>query len=206
MNDDTATPIEDLVDAARAGDSGSWDELIRRHQPIINSVTRRCRLNTEDAADVSQTVWLQLTAHLDRLRDARALPGWIKATAEHAAYRTLRIRRRTTSLEPIVAFGEGSLSDSELGLSSTVDDVDSDLLRAEARSAVRDGLATLTPAQRDLLLLLVADPPVPYQQISQQLGLPMGSIGPTRARCLRKLEKTSAVQALLRTGDLAPAA
>ena len=72
--------------------------------------------------------------------------------------------------------------------------VDDDLLRAEQRRAVRQGLRELTAAQQQLLLLLVADPPVPYAEISQRLGLAMGSIGPTRARLLKKLEKTVAVR------------
>ncbi|HEY5787230.1 MAG TPA: sigma factor, partial [Microlunatus sp.] len=72
------TDIEDLVHGAREGDQGSWSELVERHQPIIDAVARRYRLGREDAADVSQTVWLQLTCHLDTIREPRALPGWIK--------------------------------------------------------------------------------------------------------------------------------
>lgn len=195
------TDIEDLVTGAREGDQGCWSELVSRHQPIIDASCRRYRLSREDAADVSQTVWLQLTCHLDAIREPRALPGWIKVTAEREAFRLIKIGRRTTSLEPIAGFYEGQSSSSELRFSSTVDEVDADLLRSEEQAAVRDGLAALKPNQRDLLLMLAAEPAVPYAQISAELGLPVGSIGPTRARCLRKLEATPAVQSLLDQGS-----
>ena len=196
----TVTDIEDLVTGAREGDQASWSGLVERHQPIIDAVTRRYRLGREDAADVSQTVWLQLTCHLDTIREPRALPGWIKVTAEREAFRLIRIGRRTTSLEPIACFYEGQ-SSGELRFSSIVDEVDADLLRSEEQAAVRAGLATLKPSQRDLLLMLVAEPAVSYAEISTELGLPIGSIGPTRARCLRKLEAAPSVQALIDSSD-----
>lgn len=197
----TTTDIEDLVTGAREGDQGSWAELIERHQPIIDAVSRRYRLGREDGADLSQTVWLQLTCHLDSIREPRALPGWIKVTAEREAFRLIRIGRRTISLEPIAGYYEGQASPAELRFSSVADDVDTDLLRAEEQDAIREGLATLKPNHRELLLMLVAEPAVPYAEISSALGLPIGSIGPTRARCLRKLEAAPSVQALLASSD-----
>ena len=193
----TTIDIEDLVRGAREGDQESWSELVTQHQPIIDAVSRRYRLSREDAADLSQTVWLQLTSHLASIREPRALPGWIKVTAEREAFRLIRIGRRTTSLEPIADFYEGQASPAELRFSSTSDDIDTELLRTEEQAAIRAGLATLKDSQRDLLLMLVAEPAVPYAQISSELGLPIGSIGPTRARCLRKLQSAPSVQALL---------
>lgn len=193
----TSTDIEVLVADAIAGDQASWTELVEQHQPIIDAVTRRYRLSREDRADVSQTVWLQLTCHLDSIREPRALPGWIKVTAEREAYRLIRVGRRTTSLEPIADFCEGPTGPAELHFSSALEEVDSDLLRAEEQVAVREGLATLKPNQRALLMMLVAEPAVPYAEISSELGLPIGSIGPTRARCLRKLGSAPSVHALL---------
>lgn len=203
MNDTliTGSSISELVDGARNGDQDSWSELVERHQPIIDAVTRRYRLGREDAADVSQTVWLQLTSHLDAIREPRALPGWIKVTAEREAFRMIRVGRRTTSLEPLAGFYESQTNATDLRFSSVIDEVDADLLRTEEQLAVREGLATLKPNQRDLLLMLVAEPAVPYSQISSELGLPIGSIGPTRARCLRKLLSAPTVQALIATSD-----
>ena len=123
------TDIEDLVTGAREGDQGSWSELVERHQPIIDAVARRYRLGREDAADVSQTVWLQLTCHLDTIREPRALPGWIKVTAEREAYRLIKIARRTTSLEPIACFYEGQSNPGELRFSTAIEEIDTDLLR-----------------------------------------------------------------------------
>ncbi|MFT4167262.1 MAG: sigma-70 family RNA polymerase sigma factor [Microlunatus sp.] len=197
----TTIDIEDLVHGARDGDQDCWRELIGRHQPIIDAVTRRYRLGHEDAGDVSQTVWLQLTSHLDSIREPRALPGWIKVTAEREAFRLIRVGRRTTSLEPIADFYESQTSPAELRFSSSIDDIDTELLRTEEQAAIRAGLETLNANQRDLLLMLVAEPAVPYAQISVELGLPIGSIGPTRARCLRKLHAAPSVQALLTSGD-----
>lgn len=203
MNDTftTGTEISDLVTGAREGDQGSWSELVERHQPIIDAVTRRYRLGREDAADLSQTVWLQLTCHLDTIREPRALPGWIKITAEREAFRLIRVGRRTISLEPITSCYEGQSSPAELRFSDVADAVDVDLLRHEEQVAVREGLATLKPNQRRLLLMLVAEPAVSYAEISAELDVPIGSIGPTRARCLRKLQAVPAVQALLATSD-----
>ena len=197
----TTIDIEDLVRGAREGDQESWRDLVARHQPIIDAVNRRYRLSHEDGADVSQTVWLQLTSHLDSIREPRALPGWIKVTAEREAYRLIRIGRRTTSLEPIADFYEGQSGPAELRFSGNTEEIDTDLLRTEEQAAIRAGLATLKANQRDLLLMMVAEPAVPYAQISGQLGLPVGSIGPTRARCLRKLQSAPSVQALLTTDD-----
>lgn len=203
----TGTDISELVDGARGGDQGSWTELVERHQPIIDAVTRRYRLGREDAADVSQTVWLQLTSHLDSIREPRALPGWIKVTAEREAFRMIRVGRRTTSLEPIAGFYEAQPNATDLRFSSVIEEVDADLLRSEEQAAVREGLAALKPNQRELLLMLVAEPAVPYAQISSELGVPIGSIGPTRARCLRKLEATPTVKALIgTTGEVSLAA
>lgn len=200
MTDIVTVDIADLVSRARSGDQDGWADLVHHLQPIIDAAGRRYRLGHEDAADLSQTVWLQLTCHLAGIRDPRALPGWIKITAEREAYRLIRIGRRTTSLEPIVNFYEGRSSPAELRYASTVEDLDADLLRTETRTAVQAGLATLKPNQRDLLMMLVAEPAIPYAEISSELGLPVGSIGPTRARCLRKLQATASVRALTDAG------
>lgn len=202
----SATDVTELVAGASERDQDSWSELVRRHQPIIDAVTRRYRLSREDAADVSQTVWLQLTTHLASIREPRALPGWIKVTAERETFRLIRIGRRTTSLEPIACFHDGQTASTELRFSSSTNDVDSDLLRSEEQAAIRDGLLTMKPNHRELLLMLVAEPTVSYQQISDVLGLPIGSIGPTRARCLRKLSATASVRALVEADEVALAA
>ncbi len=181
----------DLVEAAAHGDQGGWDELVTRYLPLMYSITRRYRLSAKDAEDVSQTVWLRLVEHLGDIRDPQALPGWIATTARNEALRVLSAHGRTTPVDPQVT--------SVLAGAADAGDVDEDLLQAERQQALRDGLAELSPRHRELLLLLVADPPLTYEDISSRLGMPIGSIGPTRARCLTRLRNTSALQLFLST-------
>jgi RNA polymerase sigma factor (sigma-70 family) len=185
--------IEELITAADAGDHEAWDELVRRFQPLIASVCHRYRLRPDEGADVSQSVWLKVTEHLHRLREPRALPGWIKTTATRLALATLRSRQRLVPSERATdgtdSWGSVIVDDSAEGEELVLCD--------ERRRAVRDGLGELSEQQRALLTMLVAEPRLSYGQISTNLGLPMGSIGPTRARLLRKLAETTAMRGIV---------
>jgi RNA polymerase sigma factor (sigma-70 family) len=188
----------ELIGAARKGDETAWEEIVERYQSLINAISRRHRLAPSDAHDVSQHVWMQLVDHVDKLRDPRALPGWIAATATHRCYEISRAHKRSVTVDPL-AIGSFDLVDTAAKRTNGDgrSDIDDDLLRAEQRSAVKQGLAELTETQRQLLLLLVADPPVPYSEIGRRLNLPTGSIGPTRGRLLEKLRRTTAVRRLV---------
>lgn len=181
-----------LVEAAARGDQDGWDEIVQRYLPLVYSVIRRYRLSPKDAEDVSQTVWLRLVEHLDSIREPRALPMWIATTTRNEALRLVSAHRRTTPVDPLGA--------STLDVEADVAELDEDLLRAERQQAMRAGLAALSPRHRELLLLLVADPPLSYEQIGARLGMPVGSIGPTRARCLARLRETPAMQSFLANG------
>nr|WP_208383624.1 sigma-70 family RNA polymerase sigma factor [Modestobacter marinus] len=161
--------------------------MVDRYLPLVRSVTRAYRLPDRDAEDVGQTVWLRLVEHLASIREPRALPKWIMTTAKHESLRVIGSTRRAVALDPLP----------EPHDAGERVDVDAELLRAERQQALRDGLAELPAAQRELLLLLVADPPVSYREISERLGMPVGSIGPTRARCLARLRATGALRAFL---------
>ena len=191
--DNRASGVYNPITALKCSDEQGWNALIEAYQPIIKSVCRSYRLKPEDAADVSQTVWMQVVDNLDRIREPRAMPGWIKTTATRAALGVLRSRNR---LSVVDVSQDNSAGWSRLTPSTDGSEVDAGMLDAERRAAVRNGLAELTESHRTLLGLLVADPPISYQHISDQLGLPVGSIGPTRARCLRKLAATTAIRAL----------
>ena len=184
--------VAELITAARQGDEHSWRTLVHQYQPIINSVCRSYRLKSEEAADVSQTVWLKVTQCLGQLREARALPGWIKTTATRVASNVVRARKQLLYVENSII----ETNDNVFGLATDDPVPDGRMLQAERRAAVQRGLATLSERHRALLTLLAADPPIPYKQISERLGVPVGSIGPTRERCLRKLAATTSVQAL----------
>jgi RNA polymerase sigma factor (sigma-70 family) len=185
--------VTELVEAATDGDREAWNRLVERYMPLVLGVARRHRLSPDDAADVSQAVWLRLVEHLDKIREPRALPGWIVTTTTHEALRLIKARQRTVPVDP----GPGSALD-ESADSVTLD---AGLLRDERHQALREGLLEMRPQHRDLLLLLLADPPLSYDEISQRLGIPKGSIGPTRARCLEALRHTAALRTFLSTSQ-----
>jgi RNA polymerase sigma factor (sigma-70 family) len=178
--------ITEMVTAAREGDARAWKVLMQRYTPLIDSVCRQYRISVSDGEEVGQVVWLRLFENLARLRDARALPGWIKTTTRNEALRTLAAHRKVEPIDPSVL--------TTLDLHGSDEGVDRDLLRRERDQAVRDGLAELVPEHRRLLVLLHTEPRVSYQEISITLGIPTGSIGPNRARYIDKLRKTTAVQ------------
>ena len=181
-------PITELVASAIRGDQEAWNSIVDRYLPLVMSVVRSCRMTEKDGEDVSQTVWLRLVENLDRIRDPQALPAWIVRTTKNESLRVLRQRSRAVPVDPVEGRALDSVPDP--------DEIDLELLRCERAQALRDGLAELTADHQELLLLLVADPPLSYEAIGRQLGMPVGSIGPTRARCLAKLRSTSAVKAL----------
>ena len=188
----------ELLAAAQRGDEDAWQRLIARYQPLVDKIVRRHRLSTWDGQDVSQHVWMQLVDQAGRLREPRAVAGWIATTTAHRCCQVLRKQKRSISIDPIDGLGLDSAGSTVAwGESSAHRGVDDDLLRAELGKAVRRGLSELTADQQQLLLLVVAEPAVPYREISARLGMPVGSIGPTRARLLRRLAKTLDVQALM---------
>jgi RNA polymerase sigma factor (sigma-70 family) len=192
----TGCDLVELVLAAKKGNMTAWNSLIRRYTPLVGSITRRYRLSLNDAEDVSQLVWLRLFENLTRLREPRALPGWIRTTTKNEALRLLASGRRVEPVDPSVLVAQ-AIGGVEEGTGA-----DGDLLRVERDRAILNGLAELTPDHRNLLILLHAEPRASYREISRTLGMPPGSIGPTRARCLNKLRNTRAVQTFLRSeGD-----
>ncbi len=176
-----------LVDGARAGDSQAWDALVERYLPLVSALIARHRLRGADAEDVNQTVWLSLVEHLDSLREPEALPGWIATTTRNECLRWLRLHQQSTPVDP-----QGP---SPLDTLSVDQDVDDDLLREERHHALREALEELPAPRRELLILLLDDPPMAYGEISDRLGIPIGSIGPTRARALETLRRSPALSA-----------
>ncbi|MEU7478052.1 sigma-70 family RNA polymerase sigma factor [Lentzea sp. NPDC042327] len=185
----SASPIAALVSAAAEGDQGAWNEIVDRYTPLVVSVIYKHRLRPADAADVNQTLWLRLVEQIGRLREPEALPGWIMTTTRNECLRVLRVQQRTHLYDP--------LSESDALESEQDADVEADLLAVERRQALRDGFAELTEQCKRLLTKLMTDPPPSYQVVSEELAMPVGSIGPTRIRCLEKLRKTTAISAFL---------
>jgi len=184
--DDGDYPITWLVEAAEAGDEQAWHEIVDRYAPLLASVIRRFRLTAAETQDVAQTVWLRLVEHLGSLREPRALPMWIITTGKRESLRYLSDRRRTVPYDP--------LDSSWLAAPDEDAEPAAGLMQAERHEALLAGLAELPARQRELLLLLVQDPPLSYAQISQRTGIPIGSIGPTRGRALERLRQTFAIR------------
>jgi RNA polymerase sigma factor (sigma-70 family) len=181
--------VTGLVTRARHGDQQAWDSLVEAYAPLVWSICRRYRLSRADADDVGQTVWLRLVTRLDQVRDPAALAGWIATTTGRECGKVRRATRpaQTASWE----LDTGNIPD------PAAEPADSGLLAAERHAALRQAFTCLPPDCQQLLALLIEDPPVPYAQISARLGIPVGSIGPSRRRCLQKLRHHPALAALI---------
>lgn len=189
MRDDRV--IVDLLLRARAGDQTGWDELVQCLAPVVWSLCRRYRLNGADAEDVAQSVWLRLVEHIESIREPAALPGWLATTTGRECLRVLKANSRRHHEETGV--------DRDLPIPGHLPTVEEALLVAERNAAVRAAFTRLPPHCQTLLALLIHDPPLSYAEIGDRLGIPVGSLGPTRARCLRKLRRCEPLATLIDT-------
>jgi RNA polymerase sigma factor (sigma-70 family) len=187
MSDDPS--VTDLVTRVTNGDQQAWDALVERYAPLVWSICRRHRLGDADADDVGQSVWLQLTAQLDKVRDPAALRGWLATTTRRECGRVLRTARGSQAAGYVL--DAESIPDEQTGMA------EHELLAAERQAALREAVSRLPPCCQRLIAMLIEDPPVPYAQISAKLGIPVGSIGPSRGRCLEKLRHDPAIAALI---------
>ncbi len=185
MYDDPS--VADLVTGARNGDKQAWDGLVERYAPLIWSICRRYRLGAADAEDVGQAVWLHLVEHLDRLRDACALPGWLATATRRECCRVLRATCKLRADGQVLV----NMADEQTATA------EHELLAAERNAALREAFARLSPGGQRLLAMLITDPPVPYTEISARLGIPVGSIGPSRRRYLERLRRDPAIARLI---------
>lgn len=179
-----AARVTELVARALEADERAWTEIVRRHVNLVMARVRQFRLTPQQAEDVAQTVWLNLLEHLADLREPEALPGWISTATRHECIRVSNLSRRSIPVDPTTGRFDVQ-DDSEL---------DDELLRSERHHALREALQELPAHQRELLLLLSTDPPPSYQEVSARLGIPVGSIGPTRQRGLARLRRTQAIR------------
>lgn len=176
--DDQALDVASLVRRAAGGDHRAWERLVDQYARLIWAMTRDFRLIESDAADVFQATWLRLLEHIDRLEQPARVGSWLAATARNECLRSLAARRKVVLVLDDVTLG-GDLAHGP--------EVDEQLLADERAQVVREALTHLPWRWRRLVELLMADPPASYAEISSQLGLPVGSIGPTRGRCLARL-------------------
>ena len=170
--------IADLVRRATDGDLWAWERLIDQYGRLIWATTHNLKLPESDAADVVQATWLRLLENIHRLEYPERVGSWLVATARHECLRTLAARKRI-----VLALDDTPLD----GIALHEPEIDERLLAEERAQRVREALSRLPRRWQRMLELLMADPPASYEEISDQLGLPVGSIGPTRGRCLEKL-------------------
>jgi RNA polymerase sigma factor (sigma-70 family) len=163
-----------IVNRAAAGDQHAWDQLVERYSGLLWAVARAHRLNSVDAADVVQTSWLRLVEHLAAIRNPDGVGAWLATTARRECLRALRASARCEPVDDIEM-----LTDVDPG------DVDASLQTAERNA----GFERLPERDQALLRLLTADPAPGYEAIGAALGMPIGSIGPTRARALERLRR-----------------
>jgi RNA polymerase sigma factor (sigma-70 family) len=185
MRDDPQ--VTDLVIRANRGDRQAWDALVERYAPLIWAICRRYRLADTDAQDVSQAIWLRLFEQLGNLREPAALPGWLVTTTRRECGRVQRAAAKLPA--------DGQVLENLPGAQAITPE--QELLTAERHAALRGAFARLPSASQQLLALLIADPPLPYAEISARLGIPIGSIGPNRSRCLDKLRRDPAIARLI---------
>jgi RNA polymerase sigma factor (sigma-70 family) len=176
--DVTELDVPRLVRRAANGDPRAWEQLIDKYGRLIWSITTGFKLVESDAADVFQTTWMRLIEHIDRIEHADRVGSWLAATARNECLRLLSTRKR------LVLVHENDSFDGPVPHEPQVDEA---LLAAERAEVVREAMTHLPRRWQRLMEMLMSDPPASYAEISDELGLPVGSIGPTRGRCLARL-------------------
>ncbi len=167
-----------IVAQAREGVATAWEALVSRFGGLVAAIARRCRLSDADVAEVCQTTWLRLVENLDRIEQPERLGAWLATTSRRES---LRIATRQ------VAVSANDLVDSIADEKAVP--LDAALLRDEQVRTLRLAAEQLSPRCKRLLGLLMGDDDLPYKEIAEQLSMPIGSIGPTRGRCLDHLRE-----------------
>ncbi len=169
-----------LVCAAARGDSRAWNTLVGRYVALLWSIAFRHGLNESDAADVVQNTWLRLFEHINDLREPARVGAWLATTAQRESLRIVAQRQRTVLSDDEATF------DGADRLQAPLDEA---LLASELAAEAVAALDELPPTWRALVVALTQDPPLTYEEIVTDLGVPIGSIGPTRGRSVRRLRE-----------------
>jgi RNA polymerase sigma factor (sigma-70 family) len=170
--------LSPIVDAARSGDPSAWEALVERFTPLLRHVVGGYRLSSADTEDVIQTAWVSAFSNIAGLREVEAVGGWLCVIARREASRALTRRRRE------VPVGEAGILDRPDHATP-----ETALIEAEYGRAVHAAIGRLNDRQRTLLVALLRDQGTSYADVAEKLGLPIGSIGPTRDRALARLRR-----------------
>lgn len=177
-------PIGGLFAAAAGGDAAAWKALVEGLAPLVWSVVRAHGLLDADGHEVFQTTWLRLAQHLDRIREPEKVGSWLASTARHECLKVIRASRRVSPVGDPAVFDR--MAD-ERTPEDEVISVEEDDARAVQVRRLWQAFDELSEGCRRLLRVLMASPRPHYQEVSAALGIPVGGIGPTRQRCLRRL-------------------
>lgn len=182
MRRQSSDDLRQLVERCRQGDNDAWSSLVHRFESLVYSIPKKHGLNAEDCADVFQVTFHTLLRNLDRIEAEAGLPSWLSVTATRESLRVLRISGRYESSE-----------DLGLSLDEIVADEDAtaerEAIATERNQALQAAVRTLPQKCRELISRLYLEGDVPYTEVARELKIPIGSIGPTRARCLEKLRQ-----------------
>jgi RNA polymerase sigma factor (sigma-70 family) len=174
--------LPELVRGAAHGDRDCWDALVERFSGLVWSIARSCGMSSADAAEVSQTTWLRLAEHINRIENTERVGAWLATTTRRECLRQRRLRGRHV----LVDAHELELAPRDAPRPSA----EWRALTEERDSALWRCINQLPERSRTLLLMLLNDPPIPYTEIADALDMPIGSIGPTRSRILVTLRRS----------------
>lgn len=180
MRNPSPRSIDEAALLARVndGDERAWEELVAHYAGLVWSVARSFRLSKASTDDVVQTVWLRLAEYSTRIREPSRLASWLATATRHEALRVIRGHQRVVP--------HADFSDASEPTTRSIEDIVSDDVTLKA---VLEAFDRLAASDQQLLRLLCTVPPLDYQTIAEMLGRSIGSIGPSRARCLDKLRR-----------------
>jgi RNA polymerase sigma factor (sigma-70 family) len=189
MPDPTTHDDAVLITRCRQGDAQAWAALVHRYQRLVYAIVRRIGADEHAAADIFQTVFARLLEHLPGLTQPERLQAWIVTTTKREALRSRHVAQRTVSLTR--ADDDGDAVAFEDSLPDPAPLTEAALDHLQQLDLLRDGLERLDKRCRDLLTLLFSDDDAraAYDEVARRLAVPVGSIGPTRSRCLAKLRR-----------------
>lgn len=170
--------LDAVVAAAGRREAWAWDVIVARFTPTVRGVARRHRLAHADQEEVVQQTWIRLFGAIDRINEPEALGGWLATTARRECLRILTSGRQEVPVEEAAAVEDPA-----------VEDVTERAAAEERRAALREAVAGLRDRQQELVGLLLCDPPLSYEEVGRRLEMPVGSIGPTRLRCISRLRQ-----------------
>jgi RNA polymerase sigma factor (sigma-70 family) len=173
-----------LVQDAAAGDAAAWTALVTRFSGLVWSVARAHRLGSADAEEVFHATWLRLTENLTRLREPDRVGPWLATTARNESLKVIRLGTRTTITDDLQVLDRASAEESP---EAAVLESEEGAARLRRARELWSAFHQLPGRCQQLLRLLIAAPPPSYADIAALLGIAVGSIGPTRGRCLGQL-------------------